>query len=81
MKTIKDLTVQVTYTTGLGNVDVSDKVMRGLEKIQDEHYGKIDINTYTRENDKDIAAAIDWIRDNIEEKDAYDFEYEIIDCE
>jgi len=81
MKTIKNLTVTVTYTTGYGDVEVSDKVMRGLEKIQDKHYGKIDFSTPTCENDKDIEAAIDWLRDNIKEEDAYEFEYELVDCE
>jgi len=81
MKTIKDLTVQVTYTAGLGNVNVSNKVMRGINKIQDEYHGKIDLDTDTSNDDEDITAAIDWLRSKINEEDAYEFEYEIIDCE
>ena len=40
MKTIKDLTVDVTYTVGYGGMEVSDEVYKGLQKIQDEHHGK-----------------------------------------
>ena len=35
MKTIKDLTVRVKYTVGLGNVEVSDEVYEALQNLAD----------------------------------------------
>lgn len=35
MKTIKDLTVKVTYKVGLGNVEVPKKVFKQLNEIVD----------------------------------------------
>lgn len=39
MRTIKDLTVKVTYTVGLGDVEVSDEVFEQLDKMADYGLG------------------------------------------
>lgn len=69
MKTIKKLTITVTYTVGLDNVEVPDEVYDDLTK----HY---DDNVWSVPED---SIAAEWIADNIEEKDAMDRDYEIND--
>lgn len=69
MKTIKDLTVTVTYTVGLGNVEVSEEVYNDLM----EHY---DNNVWEVPED---SIAAEWLADNIKEKDAMNWSYEIDD--
>jgi len=78
MKTIKDLTVKVSYTVGLGDLKVPASVMSGFEKIQEKHF---DVVSHADNNDKDVNNAFEWLSDNIKENDAYNHEYEIIDCE
>lgn len=70
MKTIKDLTVTVTYTVGLGNVEVPDNVFEQLESNQE-----IDIN------DDSLSDAMEWLSQHIKEEDAMDWRYEIDDIE
>jgi hypothetical protein len=64
MKTIKDLTVKVTYRAGLGNVTVPDDVYLALVEMFESG---------------ESECVSDWLSDNIHEEDGYDFEYEIED--
>jgi hypothetical protein len=74
MKTIKHITITMTFTVGLGNRKVSDSVYRGLQKIEEKYHGSIDDNVGNCCKDKDVSAAFDWFADNIREKDAYNWE-------
>jgi len=71
MKTIKNLYVKVTYTVGLGDVEVSDEVFEQLDKMAD--YG-FTVEDY--ESSK-YPEAFDWLSDNIRERDAMDWAYEV----
>lgn len=69
MKNINNLTVTVTYTVGLGNIEVSKEVYDNLM----EHY---DNGSWEVPQDS-IAAK--WLENNIKEKDASNWSYEIND--
>ncbi|MDR1716524.1 MAG: hypothetical protein LBS20_11840 [Prevotella sp.] len=77
MKAIKDLTVQVTYRVGLGNLKVSDDIYNGLIKIADKI--SISDNEANMTKDKDMQAAFEWLTDNIKENDAMSWEYQVED--
>lgn len=72
MKTIKDLTVKVTYTVGLSDVEVPENVYDALIECYDncEEISADDVAN-------DIA--FEWILDNIHESDAMDWKCEIDD--
>lgn len=69
MKTINNLTVTVTYTVGLGNIKVSKEVYDDLIKHYDAGLWEI----------PEDSIAAEWLADNIKEKDAMDWSYEIDD--
>jgi hypothetical protein len=69
MKTIKSLTVSVTYKVQLGNIEVSDEILEQLDSI----YG----DGWTCDGDAPNAKGAEWLSDNINESDAFDWEYEI----
>lgn len=69
MKTINNLTVTVTYTVGIGNIKVPKEEYNDLIK----HY-----DAGLREVPEDSIAA-KWLANNIKEKDAMDWSYEIDD--
>lgn len=69
MKTIKNLTISVKYTVGLGNVQVPEEVYDDLIKYYDAGVWEVPEN----------SVAIEWFADNIREKDAMNWEYEIDD--
>ncbi len=77
MKTIKDMSIKMTYRIGLGNVEVPDKVFDALSKC---YYRGGDVlmpdmcNIIGR---PELAEAYKWISDNIHENDAMDWKYEI----
>lgn len=75
METIKDLSITVTYRVGLKNVDVSDEVYKGLEKISERII--FTDNEANMTSDKDIIAGYDWLCEHINERDAYSWEHEI----
>lgn len=77
MKTIKGLTVKVTYRVSLGNVEVSDDAYEALGECYDKG-GDVPM---PNESDEDSAEASEWLSDNIREADAMDWEYEIEDFE
>lgn len=71
MKVIKDLNVTVTYTVGLGGVEVPDEVFEQLDKMA--KYGI----TIGLGNTDEYEEAFGWLIDNIREDDAMDWEYEV----
>jgi hypothetical protein len=78
MKKIKDLTCEVTYTVGLGDLKVPDNVYRGLCEIFERGYKTSDLKIPGRKS-KDMISAFEWLADNINEHDAMDWEHEILD--
>lgn len=74
---IKDLYVKVTYHVGLSDVEVSDEVYAALQHFADR--GAV-CNDFSG-SDEQIDTAFEWLGDNIQEADACDWEYEIIDME
>ena len=77
MKRIKDLTVTVTYTVGLGNVEVSEKVFDALKALADRGCVHSDLVDW----DEQVGTAFEWLGDNINENDACNWEYEIEEME
>jgi len=71
MKTIKDLTVKVTYSVGLSDVEVPEEVAKQLEQMADHGFSICDseINKFPE--------AFNWLSDNISEDDALYWEYEV----
>lgn len=74
MKVIKDLTIAVTYTVGLSDVEVSDEVYEALSSCYDEG-GEVLPDSF----DKHEQIASEWLSGNIHEEDAMAWEYEIVD--
>lgn len=70
MKTIKNLSVTVTYNVQYHNVEVSDEVFEQLEN-----------NSEINSDDIEFSEAIDWLSDNINESDGLEFSYDISDIE
>lgn len=71
MKTIEDITVKVTYTVGLGGLEVSNELYEILSSIEGK---ELDTNHLLTERKQ---KAMDWLSDNIKERDAMDWSYEI----
>ncbi len=69
MKTVKDITVKVTYQVGLGNLKVTE-VYKLLKKCCDEG-DTIDLS--------DNGKLRDWLTSNIQERDCCEWEAEIED--
>lgn len=71
MRTIKDLTVKVTYTVGLSDVEVPEEVAKQLEQMADYGFSICDseINKFPE--------AFEWLSYNISEDDALYWEYEV----
>lgn len=77
MKKIKELSVSVTYKVGLSDLEVSDKIYSGLEKIEERgHWDESEFNV-----DDDILDAAEWISNNIKQEDCFSWEYEIDELE
>ena len=81
MKTIKDLTIKVTYTVGLCDVEMPDNVYDALSQFYDEG-GEVPMpdECFIR-GGEELRCAAEWILDNIQEADAMDWEYEITEFE
>ena len=77
MKKIKDLTVTVTYTVNLEEIEVSDKEYKALEKCYERG---LTIKSYG-DNDESAEDAYDWLSDNINFGDEMDCKYEIDNLE
>ncbi len=63
------ITVSVKYTVGY-EMEIPKKVFKQLEKMQGE---EIDVHTI---NSK-YSDAIEWLSQNVEERDCYDLEYQV----
>lgn len=72
MKLIKDLTVQVTYTVGLGDVEMPEDVYN--EIIEADKKGVHFDMTF----DKNVIAS-SWLVDNINEADCMEWKAEILE--
>lgn len=77
MKTIKDLTVRMTFNVGFQDVEVSESVFNGLNKIAEK--GSCSDYDMNRTKDQEILNAWDWLGSNISTDDAMDTEYEVED--
>lgn len=73
MKTIENLSVTMKFSVELSDVEVSDDVYRGLEKISE----LFSVSTGEVIRDQDIIEAFDWLDDNIHDSDALDWTYEV----
>jgi hypothetical protein len=73
MKTVKDLTVKVTYRVGLVDVEMPQKVYDQIVEAA-ENGDDIDPSDPRKYTD-----AADWLSDNIRERDCMDWEAEIED--
>ena len=71
MKTIKNLTVKVTYTATLSNVEVSEKEYEALNLAE---YGSGDP---FEDFDNQPRDAFKWVKDHIRENDDFDLKYEV----
>lgn len=71
--TIKDLTVKVTYTVGLSDVEVSEDVYKALDALADRG----ETNRDLVDEDEQIGRAFEWLSDHIHESDALDWNYEV----
>ena len=71
-KIIKSISVEVTYSVGLGNIKVDDGVYEELMNAADE-CSKVDEDKYPN--------AFEWLRSEIEERDCCYWECEIEDIE
>lgn len=70
MKKVKNLTVQVTYRVGLGNVKMPDEVYEQLsDAAEDGRTIEAGGEMYTE--------AAEWLSNNIRERDCMDWEAEI----
>lgn len=61
------------FRVGLEDVEVSDEIYRGLEKISE----RFSVSTGEVFRDEDIMDAFDWLNNNIHDRDALDWEYEV----
>ncbi len=73
MKTIKDLTVKVTYRVGLGNIEVRDEIYEALDYLADRGETGCDLVDV----DEKVGTAFEWLADHIHERDAFDWDYEV----
>ena len=71
MKVIKDLKVTVTYTVGLGDVEVSDEV---FEQLRDMGEYEFSVGVDDTEGYEEV---FEWLMNNIREDDAMDWKYEV----
>lgn len=83
MRTIKNLTVKVTYTVALGEVEVEDEEYESLMKAHNEYCGEVPSpdECCCFNGKQALSPASEWLSENIKENDAMDWEYEIQDIE
>lgn len=74
MINIKNLEVKVAYKVGLVDLNVSKEVLEELNKINQKG---IELDS----SDENYPYAIQWLRDNIKERDCFDAQYEIIELD
>lgn len=69
---IKGLTVKVTYTVSLGELEVSEKVGTQIAEVWDK-------DDRISGDSLDYDDALSWMTENIKEADCLDWEVEIFD--
>lgn len=74
MKTINGITVKVTYTVSLGNIEVDNETFKAICNSYDNG-SQLGSDCWL--DDEDAYEASDWLSDHIRESDAMDWEYEI----
>lgn len=79
MKKIKELKIKVTYTVGLCDVEVSDKVYEALGECYDKGGDVPMPDECTLNGEKELTCASEWLSDNVNESDAMDWKFEIDD--
>ena len=72
MKTIKNLTVKVTYTATLSNVEVSEKEYEALKNL-----AEYESDNPFEDFDDQPGDAFKWLKDHIQENDDFDLKYEV----
>lgn len=70
-RTLKDLNVKVTYSVGLSDVEVPEKVAQQLEQMADYGFSICDCEM------SKYPDAFNWLSENISEEDALYWEYEV----
>ena len=80
MKTIKELTVTVTYRVSINDLEVPDNVYGGLCLIYDNG-GHVSDGTILYAREDEVKDAYDYLAENIKEDDGFDFEYELLDMQ
>ncbi|MGF0098558.1 hypothetical protein ACQRD6_09485 [Prevotella sp. SGI.027] len=73
MTKIKDLTVTVTYTVGLHDVEVTENVYEALNALADR--GRV--NCDFMDLGEQVCTGFEWLSDHIHESDTYDWNYEV----
>lgn len=73
MPIVKGITVKVTYTVSLGDIEIPDKVLDEIHKSMGE-FAKIELNG------ADYKQAEHWLLDNIKEQDCLDWSADIEEC-
>lgn len=77
MKTIKDLTIQMTYIVSLSDVPVPNSVYKALSTCYTEG-GKVPMpDECVISGRKELTAAPEWLVKNVRESDAVDWDIEI----
>lgn len=74
MKKVTELTVEVTYRVEIGSLDMPDNVYEQIQESQNEGEN---INGDRHQ----YVDAMEWLGDNIRERDCISIEYEVEDIE
>ncbi|WP_407489190.1 hypothetical protein [Elizabethkingia anophelis] len=76
MSNLKKIRVEVTYSVGLGELNVPEKVLDQLLKAYDNNK---DLSGDDMLYSSEYSEAAEWLADNIREKDCYNWECEIVE--
>ncbi|WP_372648235.1 hypothetical protein [Draconibacterium sp.] len=74
MKRIKNLTVKTTFSVGLGDLEVPDKVFEQLKETAE-------IGEIVDPVSFDYTESAEWLRDNIHLRDCMECEWEITELD
>ncbi len=77
-KKIKKINVTITYSVGLGELSIPESI---YNEIQRAHEEGVTLDTYTTITLNKFPNAIDWMAENIKEKDCFRWECEIDEFE
>lgn len=68
---IENLEIQVTYSVGLGNIEMPEKIKRQLEEIAEDFDGLDGLSCHN------YPEADSWLKANIIERDCFRLKYEV----